>query len=235
MGIPQQFDYVQQCLELTIPCQAMTPSNIVSLSNHYRSNTGASQMFVVRPFAILLLGVIACFGGDTTASAWQVDSPLYKSWAQFPVGTKIKIESVTMVDDNEESRVETTTTAELVSLTPDKAIVLKTEAVRSAGTEEAVASRRSTIRRKFYPPPSVRPEDVGKPPRSAEQGEEEIEMLGKTYQAVWYVTEGVTENGKSFAKTWISEEVPGKLLKSVIRVPASGKTTTKTLVELTTP
>ena len=61
------------------------------------------------------------------------------------------------------------------------------------------------------------------------------DIAGTTYTALWYESKGSTEAGPSVTRTWMTDEVPGKLLKAVTRVPAAGKTTTVELVEIRTP
>ena len=60
-------------------------------------------------------------------------------------------------------------------------------------------------------------------------------MAGKTYHAMWYETKGSTEAGPSTTRTWISNEVPGRLLMSVTEVPKVSKKSTLRMVELTIP
>ena len=43
------------------------------------------------------------------------------------------------------------------------------------------------------------------------------------------------EVGETYTRTWFSDEVPQKVLKSVTRVPAGGLTTTLELTEIRTP
>jgi len=168
----------------------------------------------------------------STVEADEVESPIYRSWANFKVGTTITLRSVTGAKDRE---VQTTTTQRLTESNNER-VVLEV-VVTSDSTGQKVENRPQTyVYKRMFPLfPGVKKEDIGKPPGSQDQGEETIELGGKKYKAQWYGSKGQTEAGPSISKTWMSDEVPGKLLKSITRVPAAGKTTTLELIEIKTP
>jgi hypothetical protein len=161
-----------------------------------------------------------------------VESPVYKSWARYKVGTSIRLQAVTLIQGN---RVETTTTARLVELTDEKVVVESVTA--SDGTGKAIenAPQKLVYRRAFVLLPGVKREDVGKPDGSIARGEESLKLAGKEYKAQWFDSKSRVEAGEALTRTWMSDDVPGKLLKSVTKVPAADKTTTLELVEIKTP
>ena len=69
--------------------------------------------------------------------------------------------------------------------------------------------------------------------RRQQQGDQDPDV--GTFDAVWYDVRGTTEAGPSITRTWFSEEVPGKVLRSETRVEGSDKLTTLELVEFEKP
>ncbi len=73
------------------------------------------------------------------------------------------------------------------------------------------------------------------PERFNSQGEETIKLAGRDFKTQWFDSNGQTEAGKSQTRTWMSDEVPGKLVKAVTQVPSAKNTTTVELIELKIP
>ena len=185
-----------------------------------------------RPFCTAFVAVLAATALAPVVAAQQVESPIYKSWARHPVGTSVALRSVTGSDGR---TIETTTTSTLLELTAEKAVV-ETVVVSDATGEEVKSPPQKFEHRRMFPLfPGMKAEDIGKPVGVLAQGEEAVEVGGKTYPARWFESKGQTEAGESVTRTWMSDEVPGRLLKAVTRVPATGKTTALELIELKTP
>jgi len=180
----------------------------------------------MRTFAILFLGLAL---SSAQSLAQKLESPVYKSWSQFPVGTEITIRSIT---EAKGQSIQTTTTINLIKITDD-AITLESVTVSNAtGFEIEEPPQTYKVGRYFRPRGGSNP---GRSKNPTDEGEEEIEIAGSVYRATWYDTEGKTEAGPSYGRNWYSDEVPGRLLKSVIRVPAADKTTTVELIEIKKP
>lgn len=166
------------------------------------------------------------------ARAEEVDHPLYKSWARHKVGTQITTRTVSGIKGHE---VETMTRQTLVELTDEKAVVQVAVTGSTAGTQGRSEPQDYEYKRKFPLLPGMKKEDIGKPSGRIASGEEPITVAGKPYKAQWYDSTAQTEAGPSSSRTWMSDEVPGKLLKSVLRVPSAGKVTTIELIEIKSP
>jgi hypothetical protein len=167
-----------------------------------------------------------------TSFAEEVEHPVYKSWASHPVGTSITLKSVTTSGNK---KIVTTNKTTLVELTPDKATL---EVIMvSDGTGQVVESPPQTYtqRRMFPLFGDVKKEDVGKPPKGSKQGEETLKVLGKEYQTQWFDAKGRTDAGETFTRTWMSDKIPGKLIKAVTKVPAADNQTSVELIELKIP
>jgi hypothetical protein len=180
-----------------------------------------------------LLGVLMLVltpGARGTARAEEVESPQYASWARHPVGTTVRLRTVTEAAGARS--IETTASYRLVKTTAD-AVVVEMKVVSDApGSEPEGTSQELTIRRLFPLFPGVKKEDIGKPEGVTKQGEEAVTVAGRTYRARWYEGRGATEAGPSESRTWTSDEVPGRLIRSVTKVPKANKTVTQELVAI---
>ena len=164
----------------------------------------------------------------TSAWAEDVDHPSYTSWADQPVGTVIKLRSAT----NSNGHVlTTTTTTTLQELLPDKAVFAVQRVSDATGTLVESAPERYELIRKFPLFPGVKRENIGKPTGASAFGEETLELAGRTIPAVWFETKAKGDGGVDlFTRTWMADNVPGRLVKSVTRIPQARTVVT---VELT--
>ncbi|WP_165226689.1 hypothetical protein [Aquisphaera insulae] len=167
------------------------------------------------------------------AVAENVDHPAYRSWSKHPVGTTIVVRSRT---EGKVRTLTTTTTSTLQAIKPDQVTL---DVVReSDATDSLIKSPPETqsIFRVFPLLGKTKKEDVGKPTDAIEKGEETLKVSGKEYRTVWYDTKGKGEGGLGWTtRVWLSEEVPGRLVKSVTRFPDAGTTTTVEVIELKAP
>lgn len=162
----------------------------------------------------------------------QFESPVYKLWAKFPVGSRVVQKSTTENEDNKTEKTVTTITYALKQKT-DEFIVVESQAttVHYTGRVETNPSAEAKTKKFFTLPPGVkRPE-----PKKAEEGEDELKVAGKGYKAKWTKEKSYTEAGDLFAQTWTSDDIPGGLLKSVSKVPSKKATITVEVTEVTIP
>lgn len=165
-------------------------------------------------------------------AAEEVESPIFKSWARNKPGASITLRTST---DSASGKIESTTRDTLVKVDREMAIVERVYLDAATGKADADSAQELKFRRMFPVLPGVKKEDIGKPSGSIARGEEAIEVAGKEYKAQWYDTKGTTEAGESITRTWMSEEVPGLVLKAVTRVPKTKKVTTIELIEFKAP
>jgi hypothetical protein len=91
-------------------------------------------------------------------------------------------------------------------------------------------------RRKFPLFAGIKKEDIGKPLHPTSQGDETLTLAGREFRAVWFENRTRGDGGLDwYTRTWMSEDVPGRLLKSVSHIPRAGTTITVELIELKTP
>jgi hypothetical protein len=179
-----------------------------------------------------LLSLVALLGTSETVTAEEVVSPIYKSWARYKVGTVVTFREVIEWKDR---KVETTRTQKLVALTDFKAVIQDEQVGNLNGKVETLASVTLEYKKMFPLMPGMTKEDGDKPRGVGEHGEETIKVAGKEYKANWYEAKSLTDHGPAIARTWVSTEVPGKVLRSITKVPSTNKTVTVELIEIKTP
>lgn len=167
-----------------------------------------------------------------SASAEEVEHPTYKSWAGHPLGTSVTIRTLTA---NPASTLTTTTTTTLRALKPDR-VVLEIRRVSDAtGTKVEHALETYDQRRMFPLLPGVKKEDIGKPIKPIATGEETLKVGDREIKASWSDSKGQSEAGDTTTRTWMSDEVPGRIVKVVTKIPKASTTITRELIELKTP
>jgi hypothetical protein len=182
-------------------------------------------MIRLLPFIVAMV----CLSGST-ALGQTVEAPIYTSWARFPVGTTITLR--TTYESSDGKKDESTTTQRLVSKGEKEVVV---EQVRPADDGEEI-TQTFKHRRLFPLLGGMKPEDVGKPRDALAQGEETLQIAGKSFKTIWHDQRSQTEAGPAITRSWIADDVPGRLLKAVTRLEkGTTATTTIVLVEIETP
>lgn len=166
------------------------------------------------------------------AAAAEVDHPAYLSWARYKVGTEITIRSLL---DQKGQKVHMDIRTRLIDKDATRVVIEETKTTDVSGEKVEQAPSRFTIYRKFPLIAGVKPEDVGKPPGASTKGEETIEVDGKPYKTVWFDSRARTEAGAANIRTWMSDEVPGRLVKVRSEVPSTKRLLTQELVEIRVP
>lgn len=181
---------------------------------------------------LALLVAAAALAAPSIIAAAEVENPTYASWSKYKVGTTVVHRAVT---GEGRGAIETKTTSTLIELTDAKAVVEQVVVSDATGSKVESAPQRFTHRQTFPLLPGVKKEDIGKPSGAIDRGEEALDVAGKSYKSRWYDTKGQTEAGPSITRTWLSDDVPGRLVKAVTKVPAAKKVTTMELVEIKSP
>lgn len=167
--------------------------------------------------------------------AEAVENPQYRSWARFPVGT-VAVQRRVSETEGVEGKTVTTQTTRLLEVTPEFVkLEEQSSSRRYDGYEENNPPGTHTVPSRLTLPPGVKKEDFGKHPGGAEGGEGTVTVAGRQYAARWYTGKDRNEGGEVSVKTWVSDEAPGRLLKSVSRTTGVNKIVTVELVEVRVP
>jgi hypothetical protein len=181
-------------------------------------------------------GIAAVPEPPDTSSLPLFDSPDYANWKRFPVGTMVKRKSVTTKENTEggSSSVETLTLKEV----NDKEVVVERQNTSERVNGERTANPPELRRfpRQFRIPAGMTAEDFSKPSRNAKKaGEEDLTVLGKSYKTTCYTWTDQNEAGKMPIKVWLSDEMPGRIVKQLIVIPDIQNKTVEEVIELRKP
>jgi hypothetical protein len=174
--------------------------------------------------AVALFALAATADGQDT-----FENPEYTSWAKFKPGTSLTVKVTSTVGGKSNETVITNT---LVSVAADK-LVLETAVTDKAGGKEVIHPGQKRDVPKTVPIlPGFKKEDLPgpgrKPPGTVEEGTETLKVGGTEYKAKWYrIKQTVPGGGEIEGKTWMSDEVPGSVLKSETSVKGSMPVGTK--------
>ncbi len=158
----------------------------------------------------------------------QVENPQYTQWAAFPPGTAVTHKSVT-AEAGHPAVTTTTTTYKLVEVAADGLTVEMTaRTVRYDGTVTDNPPERFRNPKWVTAPPA-------RPLAAQDQGEETVTAAGKSYSTKWSKTKIQSEAGEMLGQVWTADGMPGQIVKSVVRIPAIGKTTTIEVVAVVRP
>ena len=174
------------------------------------------QRFLPALAALTCLALATARAGDADD---LVTNPRYKGWAEFkPGATVIHKESTRFPAGSPEGKYyprgvdEREITYKLVSLTPEKAVV------ETVVLDYELLSRVEAAPTRIIYPAKVKRQYVEEAHEQlkVKEGNEDIEVQGKTYKCEWYETTRTTSDGEVVTrKRWIAAEVPGGIVKEV--------------------
>lgn len=187
----------------------------------------------MRTTILCFVGMMAWVGGLPMAAHAEetIENDVYKHWAQFKPGSFCKLKSVSKVMG--QTTVSTMTTT-LKMVTKEKVVLMVTSASQSAGQEFKMPSQKIEHLARI---PKPKPENIEKQKgkvsdAKAKEGKEELSVKGKKIKTKW--NESTFKMGKmtTKSKTWMSDEIPGQIVKSVSTTEGEMKMVTEmTLVD----
>lgn len=179
------------------------------------------------------VGMLAMYaGGSATAHAGEtIENDLYKHWARFKPGSYCKMKSVSKVMGQ---TTESTMTTTLKSVTKDRIVLEVVSATRSGGREFKMPPQKIEHLARI---PKPKPGEIKKQKGirldvKPKEGKEEMSVKGKKIKTKW--SESTIKMGKTTtrSKTWMSEDIPGQIVKTVTTTEGEMKMVTEmTLVD----
>jgi len=158
-----------------------------------------------------------------------LDNPEFANWSKFKVGSSITVRTTTTMAGMTSEIVMTT---KLVEIGADKHVVETSTHSKIGGMEfkDAGAYRdvpKTIVLRKGTPKPDPK---AAKPEGTYEEGAETLKIGGVDVKTKWYKYKSDSGGLKIEAKTWMSDDVPGSLVK--MEATTSGVAAGTTKVEL---
>lgn len=177
-------------------------------------------------FAALAVAVAltpAAFAADEK----KVENPEYKMWSKYKADTTVTMK---MSSDAGGAKFESTITNKLVEVKDDKVVVETESASKVNGMEfKAPAQKREVPKEvekdklpKGFDPKSDKPEGT------TEEGKEKVKIGGTEYECKWYKFKSKqklpTGDEEVEGQIWMSDDVPGKMVKMTSKAKAGGMT-----------
>jgi hypothetical protein len=174
--------------------------------------------------ALLLLTV-----GLATAQE-MLPNPEFTAWSKFKKGTSVTLKAV---NDAAGMKNETVITVTLVETGPDKLVLEMASTTKANGMEFKSPGMKREVPKTVPLPPGIKKEDftATKPPGTFEEGSETLKISGTDYKTKWYKSKFEMDKTKAESKTWLSDDVPGGLVKA--ESSTSGAFTSTSKMEVT--
>lgn len=165
-----------------------------------------------------------------TAPGQEIPNESYKSWSQFKVGTTATLQTTTKMNGRALSQIKMI--QKLVEKNDKEVVIEISTIVVANGMEFKTKSNKVTHKRnvkssltKPADVPNLKFVETGK-------GKESIKVGGKTYACNWISTSSNFGGVKTESKVWMSDKVPGMMVKTMVKT-SSGIETTSELTNVT--
>jgi hypothetical protein len=184
----------------------------------------------MRTSRMFVLVVFVAAGGGVLSAQEKIDNPQYTNWAKHKVGTTTTLKTTTT---SAMFTSEGTIITKLLEVTADKIVVEMTVKSKAAGMDIDLPPMKQEYPKTIELPKGAKKETfaTGKPEGVTKEGTETLKIGGKEVKAKWYEYE-VKANGSDVkAKMWMSDDVPGSLVKMETKITSPVAAETK--MELT--
>lgn len=177
---------------------------------------------------VLSFVAVACFVMTTAARAQESENPAYKSWAAHKPGTMVKHKSVT---DAAGQKMEGEMVWTLLEVTPEKAVIEMKTTMTVMGNKMEQPATKQEIPAKLATGQSGNPADeMKKQGAEVKESEETVTVNGKEIKAKVYDVKMKQGEMDVTSKMWISNDVPGMLVRNETKT--SGQMASDTKMEL---
>jgi len=164
----------------------------------------------------------------TAAGQETVENPEYAAWAKFKPGTALTVKVVSAAAN---TTTEVLLTNTLVQVGADKLVIETAVTTKAGGMEFKQPAMKRDVPKTVTLPAGVKKDEMPapgkKPPGTVEEGTETIKVGGAEYKTKWYRIKSNTNGVEVEGRTWMSDEVPGMVVKSETTVKGPMTATTK--------
>ncbi|QEL20343.1 hypothetical protein [Limnoglobus roseus] len=177
------------------------------------------------PLALATLALAAGLGW-----AEPFENPTYKQWAAFKPGATATVKTESEFNN---MKSEVTIISKLVEVGKDKLVLETTTVSKFNGMEFKQPPTKQDVLKTIdlpkTPATGDKPKDKSEDPKGkTEEGTETLKVGGQDVKTKWVKYKNKTTDGEVESQTWMSDEVPGQIVKSVTKTA-----TVKTTMELT--
>jgi hypothetical protein len=170
---------------------------------------------------------VCCMMICSSVLAEQIENPAYTSWAKYKPGTST---TMAMSSDmgGQASKMETKTT--LKEVAADKLVIEMATSMEAAGQKMDMPAQKVDVPKMIDKPAAAAgtpPADQKDPKVDAKTSEETVTVGAGTFKAK--VSQATMEQGgnKTVTKTWMSDDVPGGMVKMESTTEGPMKSTSK--------
>jgi len=175
--------------------------------------------------AVLALAVSA-------ARAAEVDNPEFAQWAKYKKGTSVTLKATTTVAGTTSESFTTTT---LLDVTDTKLVIETVTVMKVAGMEFKTPFKRDVPKKVTVPDVKVDPK-VKVPEVKTVTGTETLKVAGLELKTKWTATTIEAAGTTTEMKIWMSDDVPGTMVKSESTTKGAFASSTKIeLIEFKKP
>jgi hypothetical protein len=177
----------------------------------------------------VLSAVLLALAAGPAAAQEMIENGEFTSWNKFKKGTSI----TTKVSSTAGGMAsEATMTVTLVDVGADKLVLETTGVTKAMGMEfKQPAVKRDVPRTVALPKGAPKPPAPGsKPEGTYEEGTETLKVAGTEVKTKWYKVKAEMGGIKSDAKMWVSEDMPGMMVK--VEATTTGTVASETKMEV---
>lgn len=179
----------------------------------------------MRRMALMFISVCCLMFVTTSVCAEQIENPQYKEWAKYKPGTSTTM-ATTSDAGGQTSSMETKTT--LKEVTDDKIVLDISMSMDAGGQKMNMPAQTTEIKKMIDAPAAADATAAANAPKpDTKTSDESVTVGAGTFKAK--VTEATMDAGgsKTTSKTWMSDDVPGGMVKMEASTDGPMKSTTK--------
>ena len=171
---------------------------------------------------VVLMAVAASPAADDKK---KVENPIFKSWAKYKPGTSVVMKTSL---DAGGMPLETVTTTTLVEVKDDKVVVEVESVTKFMGKETKAPATKQDLLKEYEVGKVPDTDPKVKPEGKTEDGKKKLKVGGTEFECQW-----VKYTGKEVeSETYISDDVPGMMVKTVSKAKTGGMTMEVTEVNI---
>jgi hypothetical protein len=177
--------------------------------------------------------VLLSMAVGTSVAQDTIDNPEFAAWKKFKKGTSVTMKATSSAMGFSSEML---TTMTLVEVGDDKVVVETSGMSKAMGMEFKIpATKRDVPKTVQIPKGAKKPDPKGepepkKPEGTYEEGTETLKIAGTELKTKWYKFRSEMGGIKTDAKMWVSEDVPGGMVK--MEATTTGTVASETRMEL---
>lgn len=179
--------------------------------------------------------VVFALGSGAVLAQEKVENPMYTNWAKHKPGTSTTLKSTS---SGAMFTAESLITTKLLEVTADKVVVEMTVTSKTNGMEFKAPPMKQEFTKTVELPKGAKKETfaTGKPEGTTKEGTETVKVGGVDVKTKWYEYEVKANGSEVKAKMWMSDDVPGSMVKMESKATAPVAAETKMeLIEFKKP